>query len=296
MATYGNMPALNINIIIRCGSPSQPCGRGVYSIRTLEPQRVSYWIWSVNDNRRCQVGYKDAFYRWNGIDVPVFWRIPRSASGVIEATMTFCYGLTLANALGAGFQDEVCHYWQHEMLNLFLCLITNPFSSRLLQTLHITKVPAGAEYVNDDVSTPKGLEAAAELDLASSGLADVISNNCHSQRHSCSREMLHAALASCWSSSITIPFLPKGRRLYHKSTQQYFDMTIDEFAEAVAENNWMVRFQTGKRSGTVSWHDLETAKEVFGRKCLVGLADRAEESFRRYKQFFRWDQNVPNNA
>lgn len=70
-------------------------------------------------------------------------------------------------------------------------------------------------------------------------------------------------------------------------------MTIDEFAEAVAENNWMVRFQTGKRSGTVSWHDLETAKEVFGRKCLVGLADRAEESFRRYKQFFRWDQNVP---
>ena len=146
------------------------------------------------------------------------------------------------------------------------------------------------------VQLRKGLEAAAELDLASSGLADVISNNCHSQRHSCSREMLHAALASCWSSSITIPFLPKGRRLYHKSTQQYFDMTIDEFAEAVAENNWMVRFLTGKRSGTLSWHDLETAKEVFGRKCLVGLADRAEESFRRYKQFFRWDQNVPKNA
>lgn len=66
--------------------------------------------------------YKDAFYRWNhpfrhdeleeingGIDVPVFWRIPRSASGVIEATMSYCYGLTLANALGAGFQDEVCY-------------------------------------------------------------------------------------------------------------------------------------------------------------------------------------------
>jgi hypothetical protein len=64
--------------------------------------------------------YKDAFFRWNhpfrhgqtedingGIDLPVFWRIPRSASGVVEATMSYCYGLTLASALGAGFQDEV---------------------------------------------------------------------------------------------------------------------------------------------------------------------------------------------
>ena len=64
--------------------------------------------------------YKDAFYRWNhpfrhdvtqeingGVDVPMFWRIPRSASGVVEATMSYCYGLTLANAFGAGFQDDV---------------------------------------------------------------------------------------------------------------------------------------------------------------------------------------------
>lgn len=45
------------------------------------------------------------------------------------------------------------------------------------------------------------------------------------------------------------------------NNKQYQGMTIDEFAAAVAENNWMVRFLTGKRSGTLSWHDLEAAKE-----------------------------------
>lgn len=45
------------------------------------------------------------------------------------------------------------------------------------------------------------------------------------------------------------------------NNKQYWGMTIDEFAEAVPENNWMVRFLTGKRSGTLSWHDLEAAKE-----------------------------------
>ena len=45
------------------------------------------------------------------------------------------------------------------------------------------------------------------------------------------------------------------------NNKKYQAMTIDEFAEALAENNWMVRFLTGKRSGTLSWHDLEQAKE-----------------------------------
>lgn len=35
---------------------------------------------------------------------------------------------------------------------------------------------------------------------------------------------------------------------------------------------------------------------VFGRKCLVGLADKADESIRRYERFFRWDKSVPNEA
>jgi hypothetical protein len=35
---------------------------------------------------------------------------------------------------------------------------------------------------------------------------------------------------------------------------------------------------------------------VFGRKCLVGLSEQAEESIRRYARFFQWDKNVPDLA
>lgn len=31
---------------------------------------------------------------------------------------------------------------------------------------------------------------------------------------------------------------------------------------------------------------------MFGRKCLVGLADKAEESIRRYELFFHWDKRL----
>jgi uncharacterized protein YeaC (DUF1315 family) len=34
---------------------------------------------------------------------------------------------------------------------------------------------------------------------------------------------------------------------------------------------------------------------VFGRKCLVGLSEKAEESIRRYERFFRWGEGAANN-
>lgn len=67
--------------------------------------------------------YKDSFYRWNHPfrsqptvesggekDVPVFWRIPRSASSTLEGVLSYCYGMTLASALGVSgghANDEV---------------------------------------------------------------------------------------------------------------------------------------------------------------------------------------------
>ena len=35
---------------------------------------------------------------------------------------------------------------------------------------------------------------------------------------------------------------------------------------------------------------------MFGRKCLVGLVDKAAESLRRYERFFGWDTKIPNSA
>ena len=57
-----------------------------------------------------------------------------------------------------------------------------------------------------------------------------------------------------------------------------------------------MRFLSNKRSGPLSWHDLENAKEVFGRKCLVGLLDEAEESLKRFERFFHWQERVSDPA
>ena len=47
----------------------------------------------------------------------------------------------------------------------------------------------------------------------------------------------------------------------NKNTDIYKGLTIDECAEKVTANNWMVRFLIGKHSGNLSWQDLEVAKE-----------------------------------
>jgi len=57
-----------------------------------------------------------------------------------------------------------------------------------------------------------------------------------------------------------------------------------------------VRFLSNKRSGPLSWHDLENAKEVFGRKCLVGLLDEAEVSLKRFERLFHWQERVSDPA
>jgi hypothetical protein len=117
-----------------------------------------------------------------------------------------------------------------------------------------------------DVSTPKGIEEAASLGLAISGLADIISSPFIYETTTLFQET--PAAGKCF----TLLRHPVDRAIsqYHfyqkedsvtPNNKQYQGMTIDEFAEAVAENNWMVRFLTGKRSGTLSWHDLEAAKE-----------------------------------
>ena len=110
--------------------------QSVYSSKTLPKQSSGLSSSSTFDQsmttKDVKSVYKDAFFRWNhpfrhdeleeingGFDIPVFWRIPRSASGVVEATMSYCYGLTLANALGAGFQDEVRELFTQRMIRLF---------------------------------------------------------------------------------------------------------------------------------------------------------------------------------
>jgi hypothetical protein len=81
---------------------------------------------------------------------------------------------------------------------------------------------------------------------------------------------------------------------HHKSHEQISEMSFEEYAKSkYAENNWMVRYLSGKTSGEVTNDHLSVAKEVLRRKFVIGLLDQKEESAKRIQQFFapKWDPN-----
>ena len=228
--------------------------------------------------------YKDSYYRWNhpfrehaadgdGRDVPVFWRIPRSASSIVEEVMSYCYHLAVASALGTrqGHDQD--------------------------QTLAVVQF-GNARYVNVDMSNPAGIDRARVMNLGTSGVADAISTPFLFEAASIFEDVPDSG--KCFTM-LRHP-VDRAISLYHRyqsddsnpNTAQYKGLSIDEYAEKSTESNWLVRFLTNKRAGALSWHDLESAKEVFGRKCLVGLVEKAEESIRRYERFFNWSDNTSN--
>jgi hypothetical protein len=66
------------------------------------------------------------------------------------------------------------------------------------------------------------------------------------------------------------------------------DLTIEEyFKSGLAENNWMTRFLTGELTkAELTKADVNVAKEIIRRKCLVGLLNEKGESFARFERYF----------
>lgn len=118
-----------------------------------------------------------------------------------------------------------------------------------------------------DVSSPAGIERAVEMNLGSSRAADVISSSFIYETTSIFQGIPESG--KCFTllrhpverAVSQYHFYQKEDSSTNPNTAQYQGMTIDEYAEAVGENNWMVRFLTNRRAGPLSWHDLEAAKE-----------------------------------
>ena len=204
-------------------------------------------------------------------NLPVFWHIPMSAGTTFEDILSHCYGLIEANEIGifGGHEND--------------------------KELFIIKTEDGGQYVNVDTTTQKGIAHAKSLGLALSGLADVImtpfihdaaslfhDTKVKGKCHTFIRHPIHRAVAMFY-------FL-------HSNASQdspFNNMTIEEYATGpYCEENWMVRFLTNEMTGTLQWHHLDLAKEILGRKCLIGLVNKFEESLKRFELYFGWDKLV----
>ncbi|KAL7545348.1 hypothetical protein ACHAWF_008700 [Thalassiosira exigua] len=178
--------------------------------------------------------FEESYYRWNhplrpinpsdkGKDVPVFWRIPRSASATVESVMSFCYRIVLASSMGiaAGHDQD--------------------------KTLGVITVRTGAQYVNVDMSRPGGIQRAIGMNLGSSGMVDAISTPFLFETAEVFKGIPNET-GKCFSL-LRHP-VDRAISMYHNyqidqsanpNTAKYRGMNIDEFADAVEENNWMVR-------------------------------------------------------
>ena len=71
------------------------------------------------------------------------------------------------------------------------------------------------------------------------------------------------------------------------NVKQFENINILEyFKSGMGENNWMTRFLSNTFKRDLNNDDLEVAKEVLRRKCLVGLMSQKAESFDRIQQYF----------
>ncbi len=212
------------------------------------------------------------------IETPFFLDIPLTGSSVVKLSMSKCQSLTLGCELG---------------------LQQPNYNEDKLSTFVSTRRGYNATYVNVDTSTKAGLKRASKLDLLSHNMIDVIS------------------ISSLYDSSIifdseqeyparmfAIFAHPMDRSIayYHYIKKATWDerydpviqrMTLSQFAMSKhIENNPMVRLLTQKPGvdpfRILDNADLEIAKEVVARKCLVGLYSDLGGSLARFDRYFGW--------
>uniref|UniRef100_A0A7S2E747 Sulfotransferase domain-containing protein n=1 Tax=Trieres chinensis TaxID=1514140 RepID=A0A7S2E747_TRICV len=193
--------------------------------------------------------------------------------------MSHCMDLVLANEAGGyyGWDD-------HDQLAIF----------------EVGEGGDGARYVNVDTTSLDGLKRAHDLGLARSGMADVIVaarfvpavEQLFDERY---RGRMFALLRHPVERAVSMYYYRQYATWEPTYEPCLSEMTVLEYARnpRFVEGNWMVRTLTDKMVGEVTREDLEAAKEILRRKCLVGIVDgssegggRMAESVRRFDAYF----------
>jgi len=207
-----------------------------------------------------------------GIDIPFYWHVPRSGGGTMNDLLGSCLHLTLAADAGGGGKDG-----QEEILKVLR------FSHQV-------------SYVNVDTSTHQGISRAKNLNLTSSGLADVVISPLLHEASSLftptRRGRMFAIFRHPVERAASLFYFIQESQWQQPGTRndQFAHITIEQFYKnGFAENNWMTRFLTNELTkDELTENDLNIAKEVLRQKCLVGLLEEKGETFERIQKYFGW--------
>jgi len=197
-------------------------------------------------------------------ETPFFWKIPTSGA-IIQSIMTACLRKVLAS-------DDI--HWKNE---------------DMLDVLVINNHP----YVNVDLSMPEGIKDAAVKGLVPSGFADVVSSS-HLQFSA--SELFDTEHKG---RMFTVFRHPVDRTIatYHFVITKTNDpvvsnMTLTEFvSSSEMDKDWFTRFLVNKRHEGLNIDDLQLAKEIIRRKCVVGIHEDIDTSMKHFDNYFGWKTN-----
>ena len=206
-----------------------------------------------------------------GNDTPVYFRIPLSGATTVEEIFTHCYGMIVAGTTGANKDGQIV------------------LSRNITEHLSVMTLDDGSHYLNIDTTTERGIQAAKKAGLGASGVADVILTRYIYNAATLFEDTGHTG--RCFV--ILRHPIERATALFHSlkrnGIKAVAKMSIDQYANSTfAEDNWMTRMITNTPSEKLTEGHLQVAKEIFGRKCLVGFIDKKfAETMERFTKFFR---------
>jgi len=216
---------------------------------------------------------QDVSDKKNEVGIPFFWVIPKSGTSSVKSILVKCLQLRAATS-----HSEIDY---------------NEFPDEL-RIVH-------DNFVNVNFGYLEGIEKASRLHMAESGLVDVAVtsyfhpaiNDVFTEEHpgrmfAMFRHPVHRLVSDFYYQKIA-----KWEATYDESIQS---MTLLEYASNHHTDNWMVRMLAdvkGKRP--VTSNDLQFAKHVLKKKCLVLLISEFEESVNRLLTYMGWYDGNSNH-
>jgi hypothetical protein len=142
----------------------------------------------------------------------------------------------------------------------------------------------GGKYLNVDMTTIPGLERARNLQLANSGLVNIL----YSPLFYPVAEKIFDANNT--GRMFTLVRHPVSRAIaVYLTTPNPAGISIDQYIHSgQLQNNYLTRVLINKLQGDLVKEDLEIALDTLRRKFIIGLSDRLSDSLERFRHFFGW--------
>ena len=147
------------------------------------------------------------------------------------------------------------------------------------------------------MSTLEGIERAKKLNLASSHKADVMISSRVFEASIIFTPLNHGRLFTIFrhpiERAVSLFYYTQDMIWRRGNVKDLMEISIEEyFKGGMGDDNWMTRFLANAKNKVLTDDDLDVAKEVLRRKCVVGLLSEKGESMTRFMKYFGWDKLV----